>query len=225
MNDALPTPRRPAPPVESRYSLGEVLPRPSPSNPEKRMREVEARAENFVRKQRGTQYGTREYAPDWYAARDGARGPGSSGQLVRTTRLFPGAQRLGTQRVLVRSDARTDTEYAPDWYTVRRPDTQRGTSTRTQSRVDDLIGYIENVNDDRQRRGADPVIHKLVGPSLARAVKPTKHQEGREQAAFFLRLANDAMRPLTCRCPATQENGSSSRMLWSAAGDLRNSPS
>lgn len=69
----------------------------------------------------------------------------------------------------------------------------------------DLIGYIENVSNDRQQRGAGPVIGKLFGPSLARAVKPTKRQEGREQAAFFLRLANDAMRPLTCRCPATQE--------------------
>jgi acyl carrier protein len=71
--------------------------------------------------------------------------------------------------------------------------------------VSDLIRHIENVNNDRQRRGADPVIRKLFGPSLPRAVKPTKHQEGREQAAFFLRLANDAMRPLTCRCPTTQQ--------------------
>jgi acyl carrier protein len=68
--------------------------------------------------------------------------------------------------------------------------------------VSDLIRHIENVNNDRQRRGADPVIRKLFGPSLPRAVKP---QEGREQAAFFLRLANDAMRPLTCRCPTTQQ--------------------
>jgi acyl carrier protein len=48
----------------------------------------------------------------------------------------------------------------------------------------DLIGYIENVSNDRQQRGAGPVIGKLFGPSLARAVKPTKHQ-AREQAPFF----------------------------------------
>jgi acyl carrier protein len=71
--------------------------------------------------------------------------------------------------------------------------------------VGDLIRHIESVNNGRRRRGAAPVIRKLFGPCLARAVKPTKQQEGSEQAAFFLRLANDAMHSLTGRCPATQQ--------------------
>jgi acyl carrier protein len=70
--------------------------------------------------------------------------------------------------------------------------------------VGDLIRHIECANSERRRRGAAPVIRKLFGPCLARAVKPAKHQEGSEQAAFFLRLANDAMRSLTGWCPATQ---------------------
>jgi acyl carrier protein len=71
--------------------------------------------------------------------------------------------------------------------------------------VGDLIRQIENVNNERRRRGAAPVIRKLFGPCLARAVKPAKHQEGREQAAFFLRLANDAMRSLSGRCAVTRQ--------------------
>jgi acyl carrier protein len=72
--------------------------------------------------------------------------------------------------------------------------------------VGDLIRHIESVNNERRRRGAALVVRKLFGPCLARAVKPAKHQEGSEQAAFFVRLANDAMRRLTGRCPATQQS-------------------
>ncbi len=71
--------------------------------------------------------------------------------------------------------------------------------------VGDLIRHIENANNERRRRGAAPVIRKLFGPCLARAVKPAKHQEGREQAAFFLRLVNDAMCSLSGRCAVTQQ--------------------
>jgi acyl carrier protein len=71
--------------------------------------------------------------------------------------------------------------------------------------VGDLIRHIESLNSDRRQKGVDAVVRKLFGPCLARAVKPAKQQEGREQAAFFLRLANDAMRSLTSRCPTTQQ--------------------
>jgi acyl carrier protein len=71
--------------------------------------------------------------------------------------------------------------------------------------VGDLIRHIESLDSDRRQNGGDPVVRKLFGPCLARAVKPAKQQEGREQAAFFLRLANDAMRSLTSRCPTTQQ--------------------
>ena len=70
--------------------------------------------------------------------------------------------------------------------------------------VGDLTRHIENVDNERRRRGATPVNRKLFGPRLARALKPAKQQEGREQGAFFLRLANDAMRSLICRCLSTQ---------------------
>jgi acyl carrier protein len=71
--------------------------------------------------------------------------------------------------------------------------------------VGDLIRHIENANNERRRRGAAPVIRKLFGPCLARAVKPAKHQEGGEQAAFFLRLVNDAMCSLSGRCAVTRQ--------------------
>jgi predicted RNA-binding Zn-ribbon protein involved in translation (DUF1610 family) len=71
--------------------------------------------------------------------------------------------------------------------------------------VGDLIRHIENVDNERRRRGDTPVIRKLFGARLPCALKPAKQQEGREQPAFFLRLANDAMRSLVCRCPATQQ--------------------
>jgi acyl carrier protein len=71
--------------------------------------------------------------------------------------------------------------------------------------VGDLIRHIESLDSDRRQNGGDPVVRKLFGPCLARAVKRAKQQEGREQAAFFLRLANDAMRSLTSRCPTTQQ--------------------
>ena len=71
--------------------------------------------------------------------------------------------------------------------------------------VGDLIRHIASVDNERLRRGVAPVVRKLFGPRLACAVKPAKQQEGREQAVFFLNLANDAMRSLTGRCPVTQQ--------------------
>jgi hypothetical protein len=51
-----------------------------------------------------------------------------------------------------------------------------------------------------------PVIRKLFGSHLARAMKPTKQQERCEQAAlFFLRLTGDAMRNLVGWCPETRQ--------------------
>ena len=38
--------------------------------------------------------------------------------------------------------------------------------------VGDLIRHIESVDIERRRRGAAPVVRKLFGPLLARAVKP-----------------------------------------------------
>lgn len=72
--------------------------------------------------------------------------------------------------------------------------------------VGDLIRHIEAMDSERRRRGAAPVISKLFGPHLARAMKPIKHQEAGEQAAlFFLRLAADAMRTLMGWCPETRQ--------------------
>ena len=72
--------------------------------------------------------------------------------------------------------------------------------------VGDLIRHIETVDSERRRRGAAPVVPKLFGPSLARAVKPTKPQEGcKHGALFFLRLVGDAMRKLIGWCPETRQ--------------------
>ena len=72
--------------------------------------------------------------------------------------------------------------------------------------VGDLIRHIETLDNERRRRGAAPVIHKLFGPRLARAVKPTKQQKGCEQVAlFFLSLGGDAMRNLIGWCPETRQ--------------------
>ncbi len=72
--------------------------------------------------------------------------------------------------------------------------------------VGDLIRHIETVDNERRQRGAAPVIRKLFGPRLARAMKPTKQQEGCEQVAlFFLRLAGDAVRNLIGWCPETRQ--------------------
>src|SRR5262245_56163632 len=51
--------------------------------------------------------------------------------------------------------------------------------------VDDLIRHIETMVSDRRRRGAAPVISRLFGPRLARAVKPTKQQKAGEHVALF----------------------------------------
>jgi acyl carrier protein len=72
--------------------------------------------------------------------------------------------------------------------------------------VGDLIRHIETMDTERRRRGAAPVIRKLFGPRLARAVKSAKQPEGCEQVAlFFLRLAGDAMRSLVGWCPETRQ--------------------
>jgi acyl carrier protein len=72
--------------------------------------------------------------------------------------------------------------------------------------VGDLIRHIETVDNERRRRGVAPVMRKLFGPRLPRAVKPTKPQEGCEQVAlFFFRLVGDAMRNLIGWCPETRQ--------------------
>jgi acyl carrier protein len=72
--------------------------------------------------------------------------------------------------------------------------------------VGDLIHHIETVDNERRRRDAAPVIRRLFGPTLARAVRPTKQQRGCEGAAlFFLRVAAEAMRNLIGWCPETRQ--------------------
>jgi len=72
--------------------------------------------------------------------------------------------------------------------------------------VGDLIRHFETLDNERRRRGAAPVIRKLFGPRLARAMKPAKQQEGCEQVALlFLRLGGDAMRNLIGWCPETRQ--------------------
>ena len=72
--------------------------------------------------------------------------------------------------------------------------------------VGDLIRFIETVDNERQRRGAAPVVRNLFGSRLARAVKSTKQQKGCEEVAlFFLRVAGDAMRNLIGWCPETRQ--------------------
>jgi acyl carrier protein len=72
--------------------------------------------------------------------------------------------------------------------------------------VGDLIRHIETIDNERRRRGAAPVVRKLFGPRLARAMKPTNQQESCEQVAlFFLRLGGDAMRNLSGWCPETRQ--------------------
>jgi len=72
--------------------------------------------------------------------------------------------------------------------------------------VGDLIRFIETVDNERQRRGAAPVVRNLFGSRLARAVKSTKQQKGFEEVAlFFLRVAGDAMRNLIGWCPESRQ--------------------
>jgi acyl carrier protein len=68
--------------------------------------------------------------------------------------------------------------------------------------VGDLIRHIETLDSERRRQGAAPVFRNLFGPHVARAMKPTKQQEGGE---VFLRLAGDAMRSLTGWCRETRQ--------------------
>ncbi len=72
--------------------------------------------------------------------------------------------------------------------------------------VGDLIRLIKAIDNERRRRGAAPVIRNLFGPRVARAVRPTKQQKGREEVAlFFLRVGGDAMRNLIGWCPETRQ--------------------
>jgi acyl carrier protein len=72
--------------------------------------------------------------------------------------------------------------------------------------VADLIHHVETVDNERRRRDAAPVIRRLFGPGLARALRPTKQQRGCEEVAlFFLRIAGDAMRNLIGWCPETRQ--------------------
>ena len=72
--------------------------------------------------------------------------------------------------------------------------------------VGDLIRFIETVDNERQQRGAAPVVRNLFGSRLACAVKSTKQQKGCEEVAlFFLRVAGDAMRNLIGWCPETRQ--------------------
>jgi acyl carrier protein len=72
--------------------------------------------------------------------------------------------------------------------------------------VGDLIRHIETIDSERRRRGAAPAISTLIGPSLARTMKPSKQQEACEQVALFvLRVGSDAMRSLLGWCPETRQ--------------------
>jgi hypothetical protein len=71
--------------------------------------------------------------------------------------------------------------------------------------VGDLISLIETLDNERRRRGAAPVVRKLLGPHFAHAVKRTKQQGCDEAALFFLRVAGDAMRNLIGWCPETRQ--------------------
>src|SRR5262245_49034740 len=51
--------------------------------------------------------------------------------------------------------------------------------------VGDLIRFIETVDNERQRRGAAPVVRNLFGSRLARAVRSTKQQKGCEEVALL----------------------------------------
>ena len=68
--------------------------------------------------------------------------------------------------------------------------------------VGDLIRHIETLDSERRRQGAAPMFRNLFGPHVARAMKPTKQQEGGD---VFLRLAGDAMRSLTGWCRETRQ--------------------
>ena len=72
--------------------------------------------------------------------------------------------------------------------------------------VGDLIRHIETSDSERRRGGAAPASHNLFGPPVAPAMKPTKQQEGCNEAAlFFSRLPGDATRSLTGWCRETRQ--------------------
>jgi acyl carrier protein len=69
--------------------------------------------------------------------------------------------------------------------------------------VGDLIRLVETLDNERRGRGAAPVVRELCGPHLARAVRPTKRQEGCEEVALCVR--GDATRNLTGWCRETRQ--------------------
>jgi len=72
--------------------------------------------------------------------------------------------------------------------------------------VGDLVRHIETLDSERRRRGAASELHNLFGPHVACAVKPTRQQEGCDEAAlFFLRFSGDAMRSLTGWCRESRQ--------------------
>jgi acyl carrier protein len=72
--------------------------------------------------------------------------------------------------------------------------------------VGDLVRHIETLDSERRRRGAASELHNLFGPDVACAVKPTRQQEGCDEAAlFFLRFSGDAMRSLTGWCRESRQ--------------------
>ena len=71
--------------------------------------------------------------------------------------------------------------------------------------VGDLIRHIETLDGERRRRGgAAPVSHNLFGPPVAPAMKPTKQQEGCDDAAHSP-PPGDATRSLTGWCHETRQ--------------------
>ena len=72
--------------------------------------------------------------------------------------------------------------------------------------VGDLVRFIETIDNEKRHRGDAPVVRKLFGPGLARAVRPTKQQKGCDEGGlFFLRVAGDAMRNLIGWCRETRQ--------------------
>jgi len=72
--------------------------------------------------------------------------------------------------------------------------------------VGDLIRHIKALDDEGRQRGTSPVFRNLFGPHVACLLKPTKQQQGCDEAAlFYLRLAGDTMRSLTGWCRETRQ--------------------
>jgi hypothetical protein len=68
--------------------------------------------------------------------------------------------------------------------------------------VGDLISLIEILDNERRRRGAAPVVRKLLGPHFAHADQTVRL---RRSCFVFLRVAGDTMRNLIGWCPETRQ--------------------